>query len=480
MRLIRRPQMTTLALPRSKTWPSDAVPNHRTPWEFTPDAFTFAHFMLGSPGYIEETLQGNLAELRLEVETLIKWSGVKKKDATDEELGIEYAKIAIKKVEEQIVKAGELKTSFVMTGRKQALRELKEIEEQVGKEELNLRLPVIETSSSEIEDLPIEFLAIRNSGEGRPIELSSEAPSFLPSNQTANVPNKPRPRRNVNPPPPADTTFFFYQAASGQNIFLDGLDIKLLKSHFGSYSLFPETIEVEILGREEGTMNEDLSKRCRYLSHLSTGSDIIFIEANLTKLVDHKTLETFSTALKFRKNKRRDKVRREDKAKTISEQREVENRPQFMQGLSTSSSSYVFSHANRQEANPYTSMPYAGFLESANFPSSLPRASPPDSDSAVAPVSGKKTVWGTNSFNTALHASSRVQESYAEDDGWDEWALFEESNGRRGGGNGRASGSAGGSNSGGGVEAVAAAGGKKKKNKKLVLNLSGGGGRGTS
>ncbi|KAH9044284.1 hypothetical protein EDB85DRAFT_1908430 [Lactarius pseudohatsudake] len=46
MRLMQRPQITTLALPRSHTWPSDLLPPHQAPFHFLPDVYTYAKFML--------------------------------------------------------------------------------------------------------------------------------------------------------------------------------------------------------------------------------------------------------------------------------------------------------------------------------------------------------------------------------------------------------------------------------------------------
>lgn len=278
LRLIRRPQNTTLALPRSTTWPSEAVPMHRTPWEFTPGAATFAKFMIGSPDYIKAELDLNLVELEGEIDQLKKWG---LQGATDEELGIVFVVAAIKKVKEELEKALALKTSFVMTQRKMVLRELKEINDQVEKDGERIKLPPIETSSSEVEDLPLDFLSIKNASVGGG-GLSSSATTFEPAASNNNsllssVQNgKSRPqRRNINPPPLADTTFFFYQAASGLPIYLDALSIKILKAAFGTYENFPSTISVIVEGHEEGSMNEELRRRCRYLSHLPTGSDIV-------------------------------------------------------------------------------------------------------------------------------------------------------------------------------------------------------------
>lgn len=241
MRLIRRPQLSTLALPRSSTWPSEAVPPLRAPWQFTPDAMAFAKFMLGAPDYMKAELEGDLKELEAEVATLQRWG---MKGGTDEEIGVVFVKAAMEKVKEQLEKVVEMKTHSVMTARKQALRELQAVEDAVGKHLLAPELPLFsETSSSEVEeDVPTEFLASRSAGGGSIGALSSSAAPFTPGGTTGlptppTTINKARPqRKNVNPPTSdADVTYLFYQAASGQNIFLQPLDIRILKSHFGAF-----------------------------------------------------------------------------------------------------------------------------------------------------------------------------------------------------------------------------------------------------
>ena len=107
MRLVRRPQITTLALPRSSTWPSDAVPPLRAPWQFTPDAFAYAKFMLGAPDYMKDELTAQEEELQREIATLRRWG---QRGATDEELGVAFVEAALRRVDEQLEKVEALKT----------------------------------------------------------------------------------------------------------------------------------------------------------------------------------------------------------------------------------------------------------------------------------------------------------------------------------------------------------------------------------
>lgn len=463
MRLVRRPQLTTLALPRSSTWPSEAVPPLRAPWEFTPDVINYAKFMLGSPEYLRDALESDLRELEREIVELRSWG---RAGGSDEELGIVFVRAAMGKVREQVEMVGGLRTPAVVGARRQALRELQEVQEVAGRDALVVELPVVsETSSSEVEEeVPAEFLASRGGAA-----LSSSAAPFTPGTSTKARPQ----RRNVNPPPPdADTAYLFYQAASGQNIFLQPLDIRILKSHFGTYDALPDTIEVLVEGSDEGSMNEELRRRCRWLSHLPTACDVVFIEADLSRVVSKASLEPFAVALKQRRNKRRDKARREDKAKAKSEQKEADARPLY------TTATYSPSSYDIPLPSTFSS---SSFDEPHAFPP--PTSRPPDVQPEHLTWNGSeatRTVWGTRSFATALHSSSRTLDSPDDPDFDERWLDFEDhlGGGGRGGGGRGGGGSAGGSNAGGGRAAEQVPKGKKKK-KGVTLNLTAGaGGRG--
>lgn len=518
MRLIRRPQISTLALPRSSTWPSEAVPPLRAPWQFTPDAAAYAKFMLAPPEYMKAELEGNLQELEQEIATLRRW-GVK--GGTDEELGIVFVQTAIRKVEEQLEKTELLKSHMVMTARKKSLRELAEVQEKAGQDKRDHHsLPVVsETSSSEVEaemdsethstEAPLEFLGARTG-------LSGNAPAFTPGSiAAANANAKSRSqRRNVNPTAASDpdSSYYFYQAASGQNIFLHPLDIKILKAHFGTYQGLPDTIEVAVEGADEGTVTEDLRRRCRWLSHLPTASDVVFIEADLSHVVSKSSLEPYAGPLKQRRQKRRDKARREDKAKAKSEQREQDAaRPLYATQYSAEYAGLGATPSMLEPSIAALSLSSSSFDEPAHFPPPAPSSNlsgspppPPLANGYEESMAGRHqagtttpatTVWGTRSFATTLRGQAPFDARDHAGDYWDDtefddrWHDFEEriTGGGTGGGggpnartaNGRggsASGSNSGSNraqSGNTASNGGGAGGSKKKSKKLTLNLSG-------
>jgi len=479
MRLIRRPQITTLALPRSPSWPSEAVPPLRAPWQFTPDALAYAKFMLGAPDYIHDELVSQRGELERELAGLRRLRARGGPGAGDDELGVVFVEDALRRVDEQLAKCDLLKTTSVMTARKKTLRELQAVVERhaAGSSEHQLP-PVTDTSASELDGepeprsvhapappvpvvhdpIPLDFLHSRggcSSGPGL-AALSSTATPFVPgggggaTTSTSSLappvaplspPRKsPYQRRNVLPPPAEsdDPAYYFYQAASGQPIFLQPLDIRILKSHYGTYQAMPDELVVPIEGADEGSMNAELRRRCKWLAHLPLSSDVVFVEADLAHLVSRRAMEPFQTALKQRRTKRRDKARKEDRAKVRAEEKAREQLPQFAE-------SFGAYGAPGSDGLPW------GFAaaHSSSWDNVHAFPAPPSAArgaQAAAPTSGDEDAGGGRSrpsFASALHASSRPSwqgsggggggaASSSWDDAFDDrWGEFEERLGRQ-------------------------------------------------
>ncbi|KAJ7070552.1 hypothetical protein C8F01DRAFT_1206344 [Mycena amicta] len=404
LRLMQRPQITTLALPRSHTWPSDLLPPHKAPFHFLPDVFEYAKFMLATPSYLVADLTQDLDELAAERRIL---SGM-----TDD-LGVLFVDSAETKVRQQLAKAAALDSSLLQGAIDKALRDQHEIENRVAF--YNTR----RKQESAAEDVPQELLAAR-----------SDAP---PSGN-----NRTKRRNNVNPPPPSTSTYYYYQAASGLPIFLHPLDIKILLAHFSNYPAFPDTITIRVDASGEGTVNDDLRKRCKYLAHMPEGADVVFVEADLSAVVGDAGLKNFEGALKMRASRRKDKERKDERARVRAEERDKERDRHV---LSTTA--------------PSSTWRFAGDAESPLLDEVVlePPAEP-------QPTAG---AWGARSFAAAVHSapttsSSRREERERErdEDELDLDAAWHELESRI-------------STGGGG-------GGGKKRNNKMVV-LGGGGGR---
>ncbi|KAF7436414.1 hypothetical protein PC9H_003247 [Pleurotus ostreatus] len=439
MRLMQRPQITTLALPRSHTWPSDLLPPHQAPFHFLPDVYDYAKFMLATPAYLIQDLTQDLDELMAERRTLA---------STNDELGIVFVESAEAKIHQQIVKASALESPHIKALINKARHEQREIEQRFADQERAKQYevdPALDPSA----EIPEEFLATRSTGFFAPptlarIDVVQPPPSPNPNRAT------PKQRRNINPPPPSTSTYYYYQAASGLPIFLHPLDIKILFSHFNSYASFPDVITLRVEGLSEGSVNDDLRKRCKYLGHLPEGADVVFVEADLEGVVGKEGLKNFEGPLRMRRSRRKEKGRKDDRAKARAEERDRERDRETRNATNGQHSVRVDSHT---------------YMAAYDLPAevALSEAQPTEvQDSAPPPVSG---AWGARSFASALHSApgstprARQGPSRREAAQQDEWdidvAWHELERGNTGGGGG----------------------GRKKRGTKLVVLGSGAGGR---
>jgi len=410
MRLMQRPQITTLALPRSATWPSDLMPPHQAPFHFLPDVFEFAKFMLATPDQLTANLSRDLEEVAAERRVLL---------SLEDELALVFVDIAEEKLRHQLAKAAALESEPL----KEAIEKVALTQQKLEQDKLRRATSRWEENASDHqEDIPEAFLSSQGG-----LHSSPQTPG-----------RNPRQRRNVNPPPPSTQTYYYYQAASGLPIFLHPLDIKILLSHFNSYPAFPDDITVRVEAHSEGTVNDDLRKRWKYLAHFPEGADVVFIEADLEGVVGAGGLTNFEGALKQRRARRKEKGKKDDKAKARAEEREKEKLTRTLGHNTPTSQAYVESPVSL-----------------ADFPSG-PEESVVSSPPVNAPT--PSGAWGNRSFASALHSPAtsnqrpRQQPSRVnEDDEYDFDAAWHE------------------------LEQMSNRGGKHRKQKMIVLG--GGGGR---
>ncbi|KAI1793979.1 hypothetical protein LXA43DRAFT_185506 [Ganoderma leucocontextum] len=435
MRLMQRPQITTLALPRSSTWPSDLLPPHQAPFHFLPDVLAFAKFMLATPSDLTQDLSKDLDDLATERRLLV---------GMGDELGATFIDAADAKVRHQIEKAAALDTLH--------LRETIETARHAAQELTERSVP--DRQRKEVKSLPVE--------EVPQAFLAMQSPGYTPQPSRELTPTptgrNPRQRRNLNPPPPSTSTYYYYQAANGLPIFLHPLDIKILLSHFHSYPAFPDEIVVRVESHTESTVNDDLRKRCKYLAHVPEGADVTFVEADLTLVVGRDGLRPFENALRTRRTRRKEKGKRDDKARARAEEREKEKLAQTWHefGYAPSAPAPVSApldiprHQDQdQDPAPPTDVDAAAAADASDTEQD---ASPPQPTGA----------WGARSFaSAATAAQGRTQTPRAtappnnHERAEDEWELdmaFHE------------------------LEQRSTKGGGKKRSNKLVV-LGGGGGR---
>ncbi|PLW33744.1 hypothetical protein PCASD_12493 [Puccinia coronata f. sp. avenae] len=435
-RLIERPNFTNLALPRSITWLSSAVPTHHSAWQFTPDALTFAKFMMAEPDYMMNELNQDLQELHSERLLLSKWSTSQDES---EDLGIVFIRAAESKVTEQLEKVGLLKTNFVMTERKRAMRQIAQVIQQSaeGSSDPASQMQIYTTTDEE------ESMLIPETAKNSTREENPDQPVYLPNQREHHFntssrnltsdnledlkapesrfpksdflsPAVPKTRKNVNPPEPTSTTYRFYQAASGEQIYLSALDIRVLTAKFGSFDRFPDHITLKVEGWSEVRVSDDLRRRCRYLSHLPTGSEVRMVEVDLDEYLGDDC--TVVEAVRKRRAKRRDKARKEDKAKAKSEMIDQSSWDTFS---SKSVPHWIAPAGGKNQA--IMSRPIvdrSSPSEEARVSTDLPAASQRPMVAPDVQPSGSRTVWGTYIPCNATSSSNPSGEVQDQEDIW--------------------------------------------------------------
>ncbi|PFH52336.1 hypothetical protein AMATHDRAFT_140553 [Amanita thiersii Skay4041] len=439
MRLMQRPQLTTLALPRSHTWPSDLLPSQQAPFHFLPDIFAFSKFMLATPAHLISDLTQELNDLAAERRVLAGMTDT---------LSVSFIDGADQMIRQEIAKVAALDTPHLRERIEKTKRDQLEIERRFAIEShrsLNESRPLVD-------EVPEEFLALKLRGTSIPAQSDHSAKGA--SNSLPGPRSVPRQRKNLNPPPPSTSTYYFYQADSGLPIFLHPLDIKILLSNFNSYSAFPDNILIRIEAYSEGTVNDDLRKRCKYLAHMPEGADVVFIEADLQGVVGEEGLKNFEHALKMRSARRKEKVRKDDRAKARAEEREREKERRNAVGWRSSEPSRI------SPDDPLHSENVEGVIES------LSQLTPYSSAQNQQQYS-QQTVgaWGNRSFASALHSPAPQTRTASQragastdgrevDDAWDIDIAWHE------------------------LERTLHTGGRKKRNAKLLVLGSGGSGHG--
>ncbi|ORY27771.1 hypothetical protein BCR39DRAFT_565612 [Naematelia encephala] len=397
MRLVQRPQMTTMALPAAPTWPSEAIPPHTVPWHFLPDVLSYSRFMLATPEYMLAELEREMGELNHEWDML-----------RGDDLGRDFVRAAREKVERQTGKVrAELMTGLVrkqeresreawgeaVGGERREREKRRERERRMREREEATRLQPVDL------DVPTELLASQaalNPNVNIPPNLPVE-PNPLP----IGTPKRSRRRNHGSQPIVANTppspSYHFYQSSLGTQVYLHPLDIRILLAHYKSYSLFPPTISFTSSGFDPATINDELRKRCKYLSHLPAGTEVIFVEADLEEIVGKEGLAAFDQPLKARRAKRRERVKREDRAKSRWEAAEREKTPLFTASSPTPAAEdreFALAIARSTADATWSSDPILGTSQGSSSLSS-------------SPVNG--SAWGAHpqpraTFARALHS----------------------------------------------------------------------------
>ncbi|XP_062855539.1 RING finger protein 10 [Trichomycterus rosablanca] len=175
--------------------------------------------------------------------------------------------------------------------------------------------------------------------------------------------------------------YYFYQAEDGQQMFLHPVNVRCLLREYGSLENSPQSITASVVEIEGHTVNEDVRRRHRYLSHLPLTCEFSICELSLQPpVLSKETLDSFQDDLERRRRMRQKKAREEkrrEKRIEIEENRKQGKYPEVHIGLE-----------NLQQFPAFSSPPYNGpTTQQPEFlvgPSS-PLSSSPASDVAMFP-----------------------------------------------------------------------------------------------
>jgi hypothetical protein len=299
-----------------------------------------------------------------------------------------------------------------------------------------------------------------------------------------------------NPAPPpnpgqakqAEQDFYFY--TSPPHLYLSPLDIRILKTKYGSFSAFPTTLLPRVEHISTGhAVDDSLRKRAKYLGHLPRGCLISFLECDWTDIVPPEILETFAEEIERRRRRNREKATQEERERLQAERLEAAAIRDARRHLGPVVDEEVTVRFGGGMSHHYDDEPRVDMSDFLPLGTGAPAAAgttPPNprpgfsslSDISTSP-SGTRTVWGTPMVGAPpepVPSSSRRPQA---GDGWLRDADVLETLGAADiavqlealgveASNGGGSGGAGSSG------AAAGGGGKKKKKQKITLMSTGG------
>lgn len=229
-----------------------------------------------------------------------------------------------------------------------------------------------------------------------------------------------------------DDAYYFYQTANCGNIFLSSLNAKCLITQYGSLKDAPSTVTATMLEIDDYTMDQDVRRRFRYLSHLSLGEafSLVYLDSEGLGL-SKETFEKHKIQIQQRKKKKQQKDRDEKKAHQLVEEyydREIygKYKPADI-SLSSQEMFPDFGESTNQESAPIpiqnqgTSGSWVKNTSSwSSSPMDWPVASPGTSANTGSPCgSNGSSFWGEmkkTSKTGNIETLKKVEETVSDDD----------------------------------------------------------------
>ncbi|KAF9151788.1 hypothetical protein BG015_006220 [Linnemannia schmuckeri] len=307
MRLIQRTLNSTVALPRSHTFPmaKDVLPEElqgQPPLDFVPDAILFSRLMITTLDRIVSELDRDVRSIEFSMEEARSY------DPNHHSEEMVFFEMAMSKIQEKKDKIRDDAKFFprLALDRERILR--RHFDHAASE------IPAAAVAASEVEESATPARPALSFVESGPeaYEIGHGAP-----NKTAEV--APKHHASGRVPNQLTTMYYFYQASNGHHLYLQPLDIRILKQHFDTYDKFPDTITVKVLGIEETSLTEEVRKKCKYLGHLPLGCEVSFLDVALETIVGDEGVKPFEAELRMRRAKRREKEIREERERVERE-----------------------------------------------------------------------------------------------------------------------------------------------------------------
>jgi hypothetical protein len=212
--------------------------------------------------------------------------------------------------------------------------------------------------------------------------------------------------------------FYFYSSAP--HLYLSPLDIRILKTRYGSFSAFPSTLLPRVEHISTGhVVDDNLRRRAKYLNHLPYGCLISFLECDWTDIVPAEILEPFKDEIERRRKRNRDKAAQEERERVQAERLEAAAIRGTRRNMGALDEDVTVRFGNTIPDNPPIDI--NDFIPLGTEPSTTP----PNprlgfghlSDVSTSP-SGRRTVWGTPAIAGDPEAVAVQTQVASVDDGW--------------------------------------------------------------
>lgn len=287
LRLVRRKAGQTLAMPRDGT--EVVSKGDSIPWYFAAEVMDYARVMKASEEYMIEQYDEAIAAIQQQ----------EKEDELMFGEDAEWTSRAVRMLSEAKEK---------VKGIGSPPQQPKKPEQDT---EMQARPPIQFNESND--GVPDMYLQRHANDATVPMQANNE--HDIPSTQS-NGSDIPRTihemRQRQFAPKPEPNEYLFYQAPL--HYYLSPLDIRILKSAFGTYATFPSSILPRVERVSSGhIVDDDLRRRIKYLAHLPYGCEVGFLECDWTDTVPAAVLSEYKPMLDRRRKKHDEKEAREEK-----------------------------------------------------------------------------------------------------------------------------------------------------------------------